>query len=118
MQGIYTSCFPNEPFDGHRALADAKALCKVFTESPFHVTVEHELRDTIHNAKFVKEISEFVKAGIFNTRKAEEMVDRGESIDHLRKKRRSMTTVEFKAYLKKEFGIKNPGCRLQSTFSL
>ena len=34
MKAIYNHFFPRNPYEGHRALSDAKALNKVFTESP------------------------------------------------------------------------------------
>ena len=43
--------FPNQLYDAHRALPDARALSKLFSDSPLSTTVDCELRNTIENAE-------------------------------------------------------------------
>ncbi len=118
LSGLHAAFFPQEPFDGHRALADARELRKIITESPLQTTVDTELRETIHSVEFVREFLGLVKLGFYaNSKMTRELVEKGTRATDLLEKRQQTTRPEFRSYLRR-LGITRPQGQLERSFNL
>lgn len=120
VEYLHKHFFPSEPFEAHRALADARTLCKLFTDSPLSGKLD-TLRSTIQNIDIVRKkwkAIELQKAGINSWRKAEEIVfERGVTLNDMEREYRYGFPGKFENYLRRTVGIKFPGEELLDYFS-
>ena len=119
VEFLHKHFFPNEPYHAHRALVDARTLCKLFTDSPLSGKLE-TLRRTIQNIDIVRKkwkSVELRKAGISSWRKAEEIVfERNVTLNDMERKYKR-NPEQFEYYLRKNVGLKYPGEELLHYFS-
>ena len=55
VEGLYKHFFPHKLYAAHRALPDAKALCKLFSDSDLSDTVDCELLNTLRNSQEIRD---------------------------------------------------------------
>ena len=122
VQALWEHFFPDQHFAAHRALGDAQALCKLFTESPLSGAVNVELQETIqtdlavHTQMLKKDkVRELKDVGITH-KKAVQMVEKGVSLEDLEKHSRSGGEHSLIRYLA-TFGITSPKYELLDYFS-
>ena len=117
LQNIYITYF-GAPYEGHRALADARALCKIFSDAPpahdIHTFTKHTLtrEDT---EKRTEEIEKFREASIHPT-KSIELLQRGITLDKLISEYKR-SPVLFTSFLRNKCGITRPRPELMAYFN-
>ena len=108
LKNIYTKYF-KVPYEGHRALADAKALYRIFSEAPpardLHIFANHTLnRKEVE--KMREQIEQFQEASIHSC-KAIELLQRGITLNKLVSEYQS-SLIHFTSFLEKNCRIINP----------
>ena len=112
MEAIYKAFFPLEFYDMHRALPDAKALCKLFTDSPLSLRIS-ELSSMIEDKDTMLKQLKLVKAGFSGT-KARDLLRRGITIEQMEREYQRSPSG-FHRYLR-TLGINNPRPQLMLYF--
>ena len=112
MEAIYKAFFPFESYDKHRALPDAQALCKIFTDSPLSFRIS-ELRSLIEDKETMLKRLKLMKAGIGGA-KAQELLRLGITVEHMEREYRRSPS-EFRHYLR-TLGINKPRPQLMLYF--
>ena len=117
MKAIYNHFFPRNPYEGHRALSDAKALNKVFTESrlrgKFDVLREMVKSTDVAYRKWKQ--FEMKQAGI-PRRKAEDLARQRIYLQDMEEKYKQSPS-SFRHYLRQAVDIKDPSDKLMEYFS-
>ena len=117
MKAIYNHFFPRNPYEGHRALSDAKALNKVFTESPLSSKFD-VLREMVKSTDVAyrnwKQF-EMKRAGI-HRKKAEVLVRQRIYLQDMEKEYKKSPKT-FKQFLRRTVDIKYPSDELMEYFS-
>ena len=108
LKNIYKAYF-HFPYEGHRALADARALCKIFSEASPAEDIEifkKHTQDQVEMVALEQHIQKFRNASI-NSSKALDILAKGIKFDTLvTEYQRSSAT--FQTYLRTACGIRNP----------
>ena len=117
VKAIYNHFFPCNPYGDHRALSDAKALNKVFTESPlsskFDVLREMVKSTDVAYRKWKQ--FEMKRAGI-HRKKAEVLVRQRIYLQDMEKEYKKSPRT-FKHFLRQTVDIKYPSDELMEYFS-
>ena len=116
LGSLYKFFFPYDPFDAHRALADARILLKIFTDSPLASIIDVQLQDAIQSEATTRELWKLRKAGIFSPTKEKELLKKGITVETLEAKRR-VSVAGLRLYLR-EIGINKPGPVLKEHFKI
>lgn len=117
MKAIHDHFFPHNPYGGHRALSDAKALNKVFTESPLcsKFDVLREMVKSTDVAYRNWKQFEMKRAGI-HRKKAEDIVQRRHIYLQDMENEYKKSPMTFKHYLRQRVDIKYPSDELMEYF--
>ena len=117
MKAIYEHFFPKKPYEGHRALEDAKALGMIFTESPVSEKIgelQAEIRSTDIVYRRWKQF-EMKRAGIHRN-KAEDLVRKQIYLQEMEEEYKR-APGDFRHYLRHRADIKRPSDELMEYFS-
>jgi len=112
VEAIYKAFFPSESYNKHRALPDAKALCKIFTDSPLSFRIS-ELRSLIEDKDTRLKRLKLKKAGISRT-KAQDLLRWGITVEQMEREYQRSPS-EFHHYLR-TLGINKPRPQLMLYF--
>ena len=117
VKAIYNHFFPCNPYGDHRALSDAKALNKVFTESPLSskFDVLREMVKSTDVAYLKWKQFEMKRAGI-HRKKAEVLVRQRIYLQDMEKEYKKSPRT-FKHFLRQTVDIKYPSDELMEYFS-
>ena len=116
LKNIYITYF-GVPYEGHRALADARALCKIFSDAPpasdIHMFIKHMLtkEDT---EELTEQIEKFREASIYPA-KAIELFKKGITMDNLVTEYQR-SPARFISFLRNRCGITRPRPELITYF--
>ena len=111
-QAVYKAFFPLEFYNKHRTLPDARALCKIFIDSPPSFRIS-ELRSLIEDKDTRLKRLKLKKAGISRT-KAQDLFRWGITVEHMEREYRR-SPFEFHHYLR-TLGINKPRPQLMLYF--
>ena len=116
MKAIYEHFFPRNPYGGHKALSDAKALHKVFTESPLSnkFDVLREMVKSTDAAYRKWKQFEMKRAGI-HRKKAEDLIRKHIYLQDMEEQYKHSPST-FKHYLRQKADIKYPSDELMEYF--
>lgn len=111
VKDIYKVLFEEEPGRSHRALDDARALCKIFTEADESEELMSQLRKYIQSREsgiIIKgQIRKFQDTGI-PIPQAIKLLQRCIGYEYLKEKAGSLSEEEFIRHLKEQCGMENP----------
>lgn len=112
VKDIHKVLFEAEPGRSHRALDDARALHKIFTEAEESKELMSQLRKYIQSSEntviIKRQIRRFQDAGI-SIPEAIKLLQRQIGYEYLKEKADSLSEKDFIRHLKEQCGMKDPG---------
>ena len=117
MKAIYKHFFPHKPYEGHRALEDAKALGKIFTNSPVSKKLsELQVMARSTDMAYSKwKQFEMKRAGIHRN-KAEDLVRKRIYLQEMEEEYKRAPRT-FRDYLHRRVDIRRPSDEMMEYFS-